>query len=208
MERPWSQNNEIVSNHCSILGICPHKFHSGMSPTVNFWTFVASFSWQRFSYNLTGVWNWAQHMALERSSVHLSGTLSPPGQSLEQFVHKSHFQPSGSRPVSGVARRVGSVIQPVRRAVPQLIPEGLGTLFHLAVARDIEHPFLRPPTTYNPVVYATKYALQSERDCIAQRLDVAETQQVLADAVFRKTCRPCVWWTLSFLQWWQGVISW
>ena len=122
-------------------------------------------------------------MALERSSVHLSGMLSPPGQSLEQFLHKTHFQPSGARPISGVARRVGSVIQPVRRAVPQLIPEGLGTLFHLAVARDIEHPFLRPRTTYNPVVNATKYALQSEQDCIAQRLDVAETLQELADAV-------------------------
>ena len=109
---PWSQNNEIVSNHCTILsleGICPHKFHSGMSPTVNFWTFVASSSWQRFSYNLAGVWNWAQHMALERSSVHLSSMLPPPGQSLEQFLHKTHFQPSGSRPISGVARRVGQL---------------------------------------------------------------------------------------------------
>ena len=34
------------------------------------------------------------------------------------------------------------------------------------------------------MVYATKYALQSERDCIAQRLDVAETLQELADAVY------------------------
>ena len=136
---------------------------------------MASSFWQRFSYIFAGVWNWAQQIALERSGVHLAGMLSPPGQSLEQFLHKSKFQPSGSRPISGVARRVGSVIQPVRRAVPQLIPEGLGTRFHLAVARDIEHPFLRPPTSCNPVVYATKYALQSERACIAQRLDVAET---------------------------------
>ena len=55
---PWSQNNEIVSNHCSILsleGICSHKFHSEMSPSVNFWTFVASSFWQRFSYNFAGV---------------------------------------------------------------------------------------------------------------------------------------------------------
>ena len=41
------------------------------------------------------------------------------------------------------------------------------TIFHFAVARNVEHPFLRPPTMYNPVVYAAKYALQSERDCIA-----------------------------------------
>ena len=184
---PWSQNNEIVSNHCSILsleGICSHNFHSGMSPSVNFWSFVTSSFWHRFSYKLAGVWDWAQHTALKCSSVHLAGMLSPPGQSLEQFLHKTHFQPSGTRPISGVARRVGSVIQPVRRAVPQLIPEGLDTLFHLAVARDIEHPFLRPPTTYNLVVYATKYALQSDRDCIAQRLDVAETLQELTDAVY------------------------
>ena len=188
MERPGVK----ITRLCPIIvqfflwkeSVHTNSFHSGISPTVNFWTFVASSSWRRFSYNLAGVWNWAQHMALERSSVHLSGMLSPPGQSLEQFLHKSHFQPSGSRPISGVARRVGSVIQPVRKAVPQLIPEGLGTRFRLAVARDIEHPFLRPPTTYNPVVCAAKYALQSERDCIAQRLDVAETLQVLADAVY------------------------
>ena len=100
------------------------------------------------------------------------------------FFTKHTFSPRDLEPISGVARRVGSVIQPVRRAVPQLIPEGLGTRFHLAVARDSERPFLRPPTTYNPAVYATKFALQSERNCIAQRLDVAETRQVLADAVY------------------------
>ena len=186
---PWSQNKEIVSNHYSILsleGICSHKFHSEMSPSVNFGNFVASSSWQRFSHKLAGVWNWAQHMTLERSSVHLAGMLSPPGQSLEQFLHRTHFLPSGTRPISNVARRVGSVIQLVRRAVPQLIPEGLGTICHVAVARNVEHPFLRPPTMYNPVVCATEYALQSERDCIAQRLDVAETLQELADSFFEE----------------------
>ena len=179
----WSQNNEIVSNHYSILsseGICSHKSHSEMSPSVNFGNSVASSSWQRFSHKLAGVWNWAQHMTLERSSVHLAGMLSPPGQSLEQFLHGTHFLPSGARPISNVARRVGSVIQPVRRAVPQLIPEGLGTNFHVAVARNVEHPVIRP------VVYATEYALQSERDCTAQRLDVAETLQELADSLFEE----------------------
>ena len=141
-------------------------------------------------------------MALERSSVHLAGMLSPPGQSLEQFLHKTHFQPSGARPISGVARRVGSAIQPVPKAVPQLFPELLGTHFHLAVARDVEHLFLRPPTAYNPVVF-----VQSERDCIASRLDVAQTLQELADAVyFENPARLCFWWTLSFFQWWQGEI--
>ena len=37
----WSQNKENVSNHHSSLslgGICSHKFHSGMSPSVNIGT--------------------------------------------------------------------------------------------------------------------------------------------------------------------------
>ena len=104
--------NMLVSNHCSILsleGTCFHKFHSGMPPSVDFWSFVASSFWQRFSYKFAGVWNWAQQMALERSCVDFSGMLSPPGESLEQFRPKTHFQPSGARPISGVATRVGSL---------------------------------------------------------------------------------------------------
>ena len=139
---------------------------------------------------------WAQHMTLERSSVHLAGMLSLPGQSLEQLLHRTHFHPVGARPIGNLARRAGSLIQPVRRAVPQFILEGLGTILHVVVARNVEHPFLRHPTMYNPVVYSTKYALQSERDCIAQRLDVAETLQELAVSL-RKTCMLCVWWSLS-----------
>ena len=204
---PWSLNNEIVSNHCSILslgGICAHKFHSGMSPGVNFWSFVASSFWQRFSCKLAGVWDWAQQMVLERLCVYIAGMLSPPGQSLEQFLHKTHFHPSGARPISGVARKVGSAMQPVRRAVLQLIPEGLGTHFHLAVARDIEHPFLRPPTTYNPVVLLL--------DAPYSRSEIAPLNGWMSLKPYRswrmlyilKTCTPCVWWTLSFFQWWQG----
>ena len=55
---PWCQNNVIVSNHYSVLsleGICSHKFHSGLSPSVNFESFVTSSSWQRFCHKLAGV---------------------------------------------------------------------------------------------------------------------------------------------------------
>ena len=93
---PWSQNNEIVSNHCSILsleGICSHKFHSEMSPSVNFWSFVASSFCQRFSYNFAGVWNWAQQMALERSCVHLAGMVSRLDKVWNSFFTKHTSSP-------------------------------------------------------------------------------------------------------------------
>ena len=197
---PWSQNNEIASNHCSILsleGICSHEFHSGMSPSVNCWTFVASSSWQRFSRKLAGVWNWAQHMTLERSSVHLAGMLSPPGQSLEQFLHGTHFLPSGARPISNVARREGSVVQPVRRAVPQLIPEGSkrGAPFFFV---------LQLCTILWCVLLSTAYS-QSEIASLNgwMSLKLYRSWRIL---YLRKTCMPCVWWTLSSFQWWQGEI--
>ena len=149
------QNNEIVSIVQFFLWkeSARTNFILECLRVSTFGPFVASSFWHRFSCKLAGVWNWAQQMALERSSVHFSGMLSPPGQSLEHFLHKTHFQPSGARPISGVARRVGSVIQP-----DFFTSLWLGTLSTL---------FFDSPTTYNPVVYATKYALQSERDCIA-----------------------------------------
>ena len=67
-------------------------------------------------------------MTLQCPSVHLASMLSPPRQSLEQFHHRTHFLPSGAQPINNVARRVGSVIQQVRKEVPQLIPEGLDVL--------------------------------------------------------------------------------
>ena len=126
---------------------------------------------------------------LDLGTAHDTGTFEcAPGRHVvpawTKLGARTHFLPSGAQPISNVARRVGSVIQPVRRAVPHLIPEELGTRFHLAVARNVEYLFLRPPTMFNPVAYATRYALQSERDCIAQLLDVAETLHVLADAVY------------------------
>ena len=91
---PWSQNIEIVSNHCSILsfeGICPHKFHSEMPVTANFWSFVASTFWQRFSYNFDlCVWNWAQQMALERSGVHLRRHVVPAWTKLGTIPSQNH----------------------------------------------------------------------------------------------------------------------
>ena len=64
--------------------------------------------------------------------------------------------------------------------------KGWAQFFMLLWLETLSTLFLRPPTTYNPVVYATKYALQSERDCIAQRSDVAEPPQELADSLFEE----------------------
>ena len=81
-------------------------------------------------------------------------------------------------------RIVGSALQRIRRAVPQLIPVGLGTrTFIWPWLENSNTVFLHPPTSYNPVIFATKYALQAEQNCIAQRLGVVDAPLELADAV-------------------------
>ena len=159
-----------------------------MSPSVNFWSFVASSFGNAFLANLLvcGIghskWSWNVQVCtwqaccprLDKAwnSFFRKHTSCP--LVLDQSVALQ--EEWGQLPSQCGGRFLSSF-------------RILGTLFHLAVARDIGHPFLRPPTTYNPVVYATKYSLQSERDCIAQRFDVAETLQELADAVYSENLR-------------------
>ena len=145
---PWSQNNVIVSNHCSILsleGISP-QFHSG-GIGHNTWRWKGQVCiFQASCPRLDRAW----------SSSFTNHTFSP--RDLDQSVAlQEEWCQSSSK---------------------------CGEWFLSSFLMGWAHAFLRHPTTYNPVVYATKYALQSERDCIAQRLDVAETLQVLADAVY------------------------
>ena len=67
---------------------------------------------------------------MDRSCIHLLGMSAQPGQSLEQLLDKSHFQPWGNRPIIGVTRRIRWTMQPIRRAVPQIIPRDRGTHIH------------------------------------------------------------------------------
>ena len=59
-------------------------------------------------------------------------------------VSASGFTPSGGRALGVVATRIAAASQPVRRALPQLLPDGLGPDRHLRAAHGVAHPFYRP----------------------------------------------------------------
>ena len=74
--------------------------------------------------------------------VHLAGFMAPAADdSMLVCLEQIGFKPSGGRAISTVASRVAACIQPTRRLAPTILPEGLGTEAHLAVALQTQHPF-------------------------------------------------------------------
>ena len=53
--------------------------------------------------------------------------------------------PKGSDRLN-VATRVSAGVQPTGRSLPQLLPDGLGPVDHLKVAKCSTHPMSRPPS--------------------------------------------------------------
>ena len=69
------------------------------------------------------------------------------------------FEPSGRRSANVVAQRVAAGNQPTRRAVPTLLPEGLGPEDHLCLALQLCHPFDMPVPLPDHCDYACKKRL-------------------------------------------------
>ena len=80
-----------------------------------------------------------------RRLTHLAGWAHLGGDSpLVETVGAMGFQPGGGRDLEVIAKRVSTGIQPTRRALPTLLPEGLGELAHLELALKVPHPYTLP----------------------------------------------------------------
>ena len=65
---------------------------------------------------------------------------------MESLLLDMGFEAPGRLDVSTVATRVTAGVQSTGRAMPQLLPDGLGPDYHLEVAKGLTHPFARPPS--------------------------------------------------------------
>ena len=80
-----------------------------------------------------------------RAAPHLSGLQCFDSElALEDRLVEQGFVPSGKRSANVVAQRVAAGNQPTRRAVPTLLPEGLGPENHLSLSLKLVHPFALP----------------------------------------------------------------
>ena len=77
--------------------------------------------------------------------LHCAGFASVlPELTVEELLDDMKYcQPQGREP-STTALRVGAGLQPSGRAMPQLLPDGLGPLDHIKVALANVHPLARP----------------------------------------------------------------
>ena len=89
-------------------------------------------------------------------------------------------------------------LQPTRKALPQLLPDGMPPHLHLQAALATKHPMVcRPVPTY-PVAYALKYAMDDDTAMSKRRAEVTAVLRELAEACvseneeLMKLCSPSV----------------
>ena len=141
---------------------------------------MASPYWPAFALRMVRSWVWAQGQAKSSSSAHLAGLQLAQGEDLTSAFNASGFNPSGKRTRETIAARVGAGSQPVRRALPQFIPEGLGPLLHLQLAHQARHPFLVGPRLTAPLKYAKAHFVEDVDVSNAHRTEMLGIIEAMA----------------------------
>lgn len=152
---PWKKPTSIASNFIQILilrrscsGLHDHISLPGNPPCGRSWTVVAAPYWPGFA---------RQWVRACRCLVVLSGARQPPLHlagfdvlspelTIEQVLNDMMYKQPQGRESSTIAVRLGAGVQPTGRAMPQLLPDGLGPDDHVKVALATVHPLARPPT--------------------------------------------------------------
>ena len=73
-------------------------------------------------------------------------------------------------------------VQPTRKALPQLVPDGLSPQLHLQAALATRHPLSYPPVATDPVEYALKFAPDVVAVTRARRLKMCKLLRKMVEA--------------------------
>ena len=190
---PWAKPTAVVSNRPCILSLsrkCPglssthtHIELQGKAPDGRNWTKVAGPYWHGFCVAWVKVW---AHLEVpECGAAHLSGFgMFDTSSSLRDILNEKEFAPSGHRSTTVVSQRVAAALQPTRRALPSVLPEGLGPECHLELALRLVHPFQLAVPLPDYCKYAIK-SLQAHPDIETFRAVSASLVEALSRA-----CEP------------------
>ena len=96
------------------------------------------------------------------------------GATHRETLAMSNFTPSGSRSIDRAAEVLTGGAQPTRKALPQLIPNGLTPDIHLQAALGTSHPLLLKAASTEPIDYALKIAPEDMNETILRRTRIAE----------------------------------
>ena len=90
-------------------------------------------------------------------TIHRSGCWADKSTSVLDTMITMNITPSGKRSAHSIAARASTGVQTAKRAIPQLIPDGMTPAEHVHVAMMTCHPMQLQPTLSPPVDYATRY---------------------------------------------------
>ena len=204
---PWRCPMTLLGSHSELLTLgvrcpgCPrHLPLRGRAPDGRQWYKLAETYWPGFAVAVTRAFaRWRECGLLGSPSAAGGLHAVDPSLPLNEAVEEAGFTPSGSRTADGVARKAAAGIQPVRAALPQLIPDGLDPDTHVAVARNLVHPVCRPPPLSKPCAYALQFQIVNSDILNERRSEVCEALKDL-DALTQPTCLEALMFIHSWLQ--------
>ena len=116
--------------------------------------------------------------------AHAAGMLtSDASKPVDQLLLETDFNPSGKRPAQSMARTIASGAQPTRRAVPQLLPDGLTPDAHVALATGVPHPASRAAALPAHVLNAYASQPKDPAHCNQERMKALQALRDLHEAV-------------------------
>ena len=132
---PWLKPTAVISNCPYVMDVnvdCPSYPHdhirlAGKGPDGRNWTAIAGPYWPRFAEAWAAAWDPLFEQEGAGVANHLSG-FGPFDDSvpLAELLDAKDFSPSRHRTTSVIAQRVAAAVQPSKRALPSILPEGLG----------------------------------------------------------------------------------
>ena len=97
----------------------------------------------------------------------------------------------GKRPAHPIPARASAGFQAAKKAIPQLILDGMARVEHVHVAMMTCHPMQLQPTLFPPVEYATRHGATDDNVCMRQRASMLVLIQNLSNIV---NAAPRYWW--------------
>ena len=171
-----------------LVAICPgcknHVRLRGLAPNGIDWTKVASPYWPAWARQVAEKWSaamWRRENKMKRMEQ-APMMITDGSVSHSTALRNSRFVPSGGRSLIKAADVLATGVQPTRKALPQLIPDGLPPELHLQAALSARHPLSYPPESTEPVEYALRHAPDNLEGTRERRARVCKLVRVLTEA--------------------------
>jgi hypothetical protein len=108
--------------------------------------------------------------------------ITPEGTTLAAAISESNYVLAKGRSLEKYSDVISTGLQPTRKALPQLIPDGLPPHLHLEAALAVQHPMTYLPTTTVPIKYALEHVGDDIEDTLDRRREAIAIMAELAAA--------------------------